>query len=97
MKFVVTLSYIQFNDDITIRIFFSYIYFCILQILNFVFPYKNFLHLQHDKFTGFSPKKEQRSPSKTPSRAQSAMTRSQRGSYDESGPDGRSKSRLGMK
>ena len=46
-----------------------------------------------------SPTKEQRSPSKTPSRAQSAMNRSRQGDYDESGGEGsgRSKSRLGMK
>ena len=43
-----------------------------------------------------SPTKEQRSPSKSPSRAQSAMQRSQYSGYDESRPEsGRARSRLG--
>ena len=45
-----------------------------------------------------SPTKEQKSPSKSPSRAQSAMQRSQYSGYDESRPEsGRARSRLGEK
>ena len=44
-----------------------------------------------------SPTKEQRSPSKSPSRAQSAMQRSQHSGYDDSRPESawRARSRLG--